>query len=90
MRTLRSGRVISPLISLGDHHDGEAGMPQVSRIDGTWIHQGREPWHRPRKQVGEGPPEKSFWTGTKTRGKKQVQVLTYRCSSCGYLESYAS
>ncbi len=37
----------------------------------------------------EGPPEKSFWTGTKTRGKKQVQVQTYRCPGCGYLESYA-
>ena len=37
----------------------------------------------------EGAPEKSFWTGTKTEGKKQVQVLTYRCPRCGYLESYA-
>lgn len=37
----------------------------------------------------EGAPEKSFWTGTKTSGKKQVQVATYRCDSCGYLESYA-
>ena len=36
-----------------------------------------------------GPPEKSFWTGTKTSGKKQVEVMTYRCSGCGYLESYA-
>jgi formate-dependent nitrite reductase cytochrome c552 subunit len=37
----------------------------------------------------EGPPEKSFWTGTKTHGRNQVQVLTYRCADCGYLESYA-
>jgi predicted nucleic-acid-binding Zn-ribbon protein len=37
----------------------------------------------------EGPPEKSFWLGTKTMGKKQVQVATYRCKACGYLESYA-
>jgi hypothetical protein len=37
----------------------------------------------------EGAPENSFWTGTKTRGKKQVQVITYRCPGCGYLESYA-
>ena len=37
----------------------------------------------------EGPPEKSFWRGIKTRRKKQVQVMTYRCSKCGYLESYA-
>jgi predicted nucleic-acid-binding Zn-ribbon protein len=42
----------------------------------------------PSKWV-EGPAENSFWTGTKTRGKKQAPVVTYRCSACGYLESYA-
>ena len=36
-----------------------------------------------------GAPEKNFWTGTKIAGKKQAPVVTYRCSSCGYLESYA-
>jgi uncharacterized Zn finger protein len=42
----------------------------------------------PSKWVA-GPPEKSFWTGTRTRGRKQVQVTTFRCGECGYLESYA-
>lgn len=37
----------------------------------------------------EGPPEKSFWQGIKTRGKKKVQVKAFRCKVCGYLESYA-
>jgi uncharacterized Zn finger protein len=37
----------------------------------------------------EGQPEESFWTVTKTRGKHVVQVITYRCALCGYLESYA-
>ena len=37
----------------------------------------------------EGAPEKSFWTGTKTSGKAQFTLQTYRCPSCGYLESYA-
>lgn len=37
----------------------------------------------------KGAPEKSFWTGTKTRGRQQVQVTTFRCAKCGYLESYA-
>ena len=37
----------------------------------------------------EGAPEQSFWEVTKTRGKKHVQVATYRCTSCGFLESYA-
>lgn len=37
----------------------------------------------------EGPPEKSFWTGVRTKDKEQVQISTYRCTNCGYLESYA-
>jgi hypothetical protein len=37
----------------------------------------------------EGTPEKSFWVGTKTRGRTTMAVATFRCSRCGYLESYA-
>lgn len=38
----------------------------------------------------EGMPEKSFWTGLKTKGKESYSVMTYRCDRCGYLESYAT
>lgn len=38
----------------------------------------------------EGEPVKSFWRGTKTKGKDQYQIRTFRCVNCGYLESYAS
>ena len=37
----------------------------------------------------EGEPEKSLWTGTKTKGKRKVEIMTFRCTNCGYLESYA-
>jgi hypothetical protein len=37
----------------------------------------------------EGPPEKSLWTGTKVPAEKCIPVGTYRCSGCGFLESYA-
>jgi hypothetical protein len=37
----------------------------------------------------EGEPEKSFWFGTKTSGKEILQIKSYRCDRCGYLESYA-
>lgn len=37
----------------------------------------------------EGEPEKSFWSGLKTKGKRQFDVATYRCTRCGYLEAYA-
>ena len=37
----------------------------------------------------EEPPEKSFWTGTKVKGKEKLPVQTYRCAACGFLKSYA-
>jgi hypothetical protein len=40
------------------------------------------------KWIG-GQPERSIWTGLKTRGKDKLEVTTYRCRRCGYLESYA-
>jgi hypothetical protein len=37
----------------------------------------------------EGAPERSWLMGTKTHGKTQLEIASYRCSQCGYLESYA-
>lgn len=37
----------------------------------------------------EGKPEKSFWTGTKIKDKKQFIIKTFRCVNCGFLEQYA-
>ena len=37
----------------------------------------------------EGPPEKSLLSGTKIAGKRRFYIVTNRCQSCGYLESYA-
>jgi hypothetical protein len=36
-----------------------------------------------------GPPEKSWFLGIRTKGRESYPVTTYRCSRCGYLESYA-
>ena len=38
----------------------------------------------------EGPPEHSIWTGLKTKGRDRFPVRTFRCTRCGYLESYAN
>ena len=46
----------------------------VNAIVSTWV---------------EGQPKSSFLFGTKTPGDKRIPVGTYRCSACGYLESYA-
>ena len=40
-------------------------------------------------QWAAGVPLKSFWSGTKLPDEKLIPIGTYRCSSCGYLESYA-
>ena len=42
-----------------------------------------------QEQWVQGPPEKSFWFGTKVYTKERYRVTTVRCASCGYLESYA-
>jgi len=36
-----------------------------------------------------GKPEASFWMGTKIDGKEQHHIQSFRCTKCGYLESYA-
>jgi len=46
----------------------------VNAIVSTWV---------------EGQPKLSFLFGTKTPLEKRIPVGTYRCSACGYLESYA-
>ena len=42
------------------------------------------------QQWVEGAPEKSFWTGLKTKGRESYEVLTYRCERCGHLEGFAT
>ena len=37
----------------------------------------------------EGAPEKTFWSGISAPDDKQIPVATFRCSGCGYLESFA-
>ena len=36
-----------------------------------------------------GEPKKSFWTGLKEDKKAQIEITTWRCERCGYLENYA-
>lgn len=38
----------------------------------------------------EGQPEPSFWRGLKTKGRERFAVQTFRCTRCGFLESYAN
>jgi predicted RNA-binding Zn-ribbon protein involved in translation (DUF1610 family) len=42
-----------------------------------------------QEQWVQGSPEQSFWTGTKVRDKPRFRIVTFRCPTCGYLESYA-
>jgi hypothetical protein len=37
----------------------------------------------------EGLPEKSIWQSVKVPAEKCVPAATFRCSVCGFLESYA-
>jgi uncharacterized protein DUF6487 len=37
----------------------------------------------------EGAPQKSFWHGTTAPDLRGVPIGTFRCETCGFLESYA-
>ena len=37
----------------------------------------------------EGIPQKGFFFGLKLKGRRQFAITAYRCTTCGYLESYA-
>ena len=36
-----------------------------------------------------GAPQRSFWWRTKVDRKNAIPIGTFRCSACGFLESYA-
>ena len=38
----------------------------------------------------EGEPVWSKWLGLRIKGKRRMKVVTYRCTSCGRLESFAT
>lgn len=37
----------------------------------------------------EGAPEKSFWTGLKIGKRRKIEIRSWRCRNCGFLEHYA-
>ena len=37
-----------------------------------------------------GEPEKRWWLGLKMKDKHRFRINAYRCTKCGYLESYAT
>jgi hypothetical protein len=46
-----------------------------SRAAGSWV---------------EGEPERSIWYGVKLGGRKIMEIETWRCTKCGFLENYAN
>lgn len=36
-----------------------------------------------------GDPDNSFWRGVVQQRERKLAVVTYRCTSCGRLESFA-
>jgi hypothetical protein len=37
----------------------------------------------------QGAPEKSRWLGVKVGNRPKLEIQTWRCCRCGFLESYA-
>ena len=48
--------------------------------------------HVHQSEWGAGEPKPSFWWGAgtvETKGLRVLEITSYRCEKCGYLESYA-
>ena len=37
----------------------------------------------------EGPPKKSVWVGLRLAGTTPIEISTWRCRRCGFIENYA-
>jgi hypothetical protein len=37
----------------------------------------------------EGLPEASIWTGLRVKGKERYRIESFRCGTCGRLDSFA-
>lgn len=37
----------------------------------------------------EGEPKRSIWVGVKFGGQKPIEIETWRCVRCGFLENFA-
>ena len=42
-----------------------------------------------KPEWASGTPDASIWVGVRMKGRERHPVHTYRCTSCGFLESYA-
>lgn len=60
----------------------EGSMIEGVVIDNTYGARGISSWL-------EGAPVKSIWVGLKLGGKKPIEIKSFRCSRCGFLENYA-
>lgn len=59
-----------------------------SMEQGLIVDKGHGQAHVSTWQAGE--PRKSIWVGLKQVKSDQIEVTSWRCQRCGYLESYAS
>ena len=63
-------------------------VPQSPMEEGFILELGHGNTGQPSNWIA-GPPEPSFWMGTKVKGKLKRQIHTFRCIRCGFLELHA-
>lgn len=59
-----------------------------SMTEGFVIDRDSSGGHRVSRWV-EGAPRRSKWFGLKTRTQTKIEIQTWRCRRCGFLEHYA-
>jgi hypothetical protein len=68
-------------------HAKQCPKCEGTMTDGYVVDQGYGTYAVPKWREGE--PKKSLWVGLKLSGTKPLEITTWRCRRCGYLESYA-
>lgn len=62
---------------------------QAAMAEGYTVDRGENGARRVNQWI-EGAPQKSFWLGLKLGGRRRIDIATWRCGRCGFLESYAA
>ena len=89
-RAFEGFRSLSAMIVFGGEMDSHNQCPKCNReMKQGFILDHKDYASSVVAQWQPGEPRKSFWRGVQTKDGPQYEITAYRCTVCGYLESYA-
>jgi Domain of unknown function (DUF6487) len=71
------------------NHEPKCPACRMAMEEGFLLDRGHHSTLRQAEWVA-GAPEKSFWSGLKTKDRAVIPIVSYRCPACGLLASFAT